>query len=134
MKRVPGCDHGNARTAESGLLADPGPLNTGMDYNLFVHGRGGYSLSIQSFDPATDVQTDLSGHSVFFEVTGTAIRTLCTADPLDPLAVVAVLSREDVETIPERATSFAAVDETFPLPVVLVAGTIQRTGYKGAPN
>ena len=55
-------------------------------------------------------------------------------DPDNPLGLRIRMTREQVQSIPLRATEFAVIDETGDVPIVEWKGKITRIGFKGEPE
>jgi len=88
-----------------------------------VHGREALRL------PVISDTMDLSIRTLMFEISGTSIRVSLDLDPDMPTGRIIHLTREQVALLPTVPTMFAVVDETDADPVVLLAGTLKRTGF-----
>lgn len=105
---------------------------------ITVHGRGSLVLPYKVKD-ASGTQINISSWVVFFEVDGLAepIREQLVSDPNDALGLRIVLERAQIAMLSKTPMRFAVIDETNiaqDLPNVLWEGTINRSGYLGAPD
>ena len=101
--------------------------------DITVHSRSGYERQYSRLD-ADDNKIDISGSTIYFEVPAAHLRKAMIADVSDALGLLIQLTREEVETLPSRASEFRVVDETGTIPVVEWKGTIVRTGVIGDAN
>lgn len=104
--------------------------------SITVHGRGSLVLPFKVHN-ASGVQIDISGRVLRFEVDGVPITELLVADPSDSKGQLIKLERTQVQSLKQKPTRYAIVDETElqdDLPKVLWEGVISRTGYVGTPD
>lgn len=105
--------------------------------SIEVHSRGSLDIHFVARNKATKAQINIADRIMFFEVDGVPIREQLVPHPTDPLGLLLVLERNQVEILSKLPTSFSVVDETRIAegrPKVLWEGTIKRFGYKGAPD
>ena len=104
-------------------------------YNIpAIHGRSSYSARIRIVFNSEEL--NFGSDTVFLEIPGAtpSIRLPLEADTDDADLKLLRLSRAQVEALPTSPTPYCVVDETNPdFPVVVLDGTIARTGYVGAP-
>ena len=103
---------------------------------IAVHGRAGLLIPYSRFidNAGVDLQVDISTHDIYLEVPAAKLRVKLVADPEDIKGQRILLTRADVEKLPETPASFIVLDETGIIPVVDWEGKICRTGYKGDPS
>lgn len=103
---------------------------------ISVHGREGLLLPYARFTLVNNIETqvDISANHVFFEVSTAHLRVPLVVNPADPLGLLILLERSDVEKLQTTPSPFIVVDESGEIPVVEWDGTIRRTGYKGDPS
>lgn len=101
-----------------------------------VHGRAGLLIPYSRFITVDgeEVQVDISDFSIFIEIPAAHIRKALVANPQDSKGLRILLTRSEVETLPDRESPFVVIDETGDVPLVDWTGMIRRTGYKGDPS
>lgn len=103
---------------------------------ITVHGRAGLLIPYSRYVNVdnVDVQVDISSFSMYVEIPSARIRKQLVVNPSDSKGLRVVLTRTEVESIPEKESPFIILDETDVVPLLDWSGTIKRVGYKGDPS
>jgi hypothetical protein len=106
---------------------------------ITVHGRSSLNFPFDYWDTidGVEVQIDISGRPLVFEVDTASLSVPLVPNPDDPKGLMVRLTRTQVAALKTKASPFAIIDETASATDefdVLWDGLITRVGYIGEPD
>ncbi len=111
-------------------------LTYSADNTIKVHGRSSVRIAFPFTDENND-PVDTTGWVLKFEVDGIPLTVTMTQDEVDTSVQWLKLTRTQIELLSKSAKNWIIVDEVdlaTGFPEGILAGTIQRTGFVGAPD